>query len=683
MKRKIILKKYVSLHRGGIIAITAGLFIFVIALCFSSRLMSFCGASSIEKQMTRIEQGLQRELGYISEQRKAIIASEILNDALKKNDAPQILGLIQAEAEKRNVDCIIVTDKHGFVLARSNLPLQYGDNIFQTIVYGKKISQGEAVAAVDRTTRSPLSSISGSLIAEDNDTAGSIIISHVFNDSYAECLREKYLKPGAEIVFYASPEGVVGSSSDNKQTTQLINAYFSLGSDLVAQNFAGLSKEIKINGSYYAVRHIVFPGIEESPGGAFILLPVNHGFYGFVLAGCITILFFVLCFLPFFAKTNHRKKKTRRRKRSVPLFLLAGLALFIAAYAATVIKLDRASIELKESPYLIYNSVIKFVPETDIIRQFSEKTVAVRVFTGGEAINAISAVIRYDPRKVEVLDILTENSLCDPSFFLEKEIDRQNGLVTIACVVPSPGFSDPAGTVAELLMRPLTAGDASLEFAEETQVLANDGLGTSVLRTAADGCYQVMPQTFPAAGIRDPVPIFSPSHPNSGRWYRKKQIELLWPPIEGAVYRYAFNRGSDPAPQDMTSTTTDSSLNFSVDEDGVYYFCLQAEDARGNRGPVSRFKIMIDATPPLPPEILTSSQEVKRDEIVRLDFTAKDALSGLQSGFFVKINEGIFLPVKPPFYIPFLDCGEYFFVIRAFDKANNFSDSGVVIRVTD
>jgi len=67
--------------------------------------------------------------------------------------------------------------------------------------------------------------------------------------------------------------------------------------------------------------------------------------------------------------------------------------------------------------------------------------------------------------------------------------------------------------------------------------------------------------------------------------------------------------------------------------------------------------------------------------MVRFDFTAEDELSGIQKGFYVKFDEGIFLPVAPPLYMPFLNLGKYFVVIRIFDKAGNFSDSMIEINV--
>ncbi|MDO8676684.1 MAG: hypothetical protein Q7K16_03500 [Candidatus Azambacteria bacterium] len=670
--------KFVFLHRKEFVVTTVSLLILVTALLFSSQLISFLSAISIKKEGVKIETAIQQELNTVSRQREEIISSKTLNNALEKKDLLQLLTIAQAEAKKREVSFIVVTDVDGFVLTRSHLPTQRGDNLFQTTAHGRIIAMGETVTAAIHGARSPLIFVSASPISDGNLPIGGITVGYALNNSYATRFKEKYLKQGVQIVFYTPQEGIVGDSFNDKDKTQLFSAYFSLGSDLIAQNLAGLSKEIKINGSYYTIRHIIFPGIKESPGGVFIFFPIRHNSYSLFLAGSITLLFFVFYYLTFFLL-----KFLDHHKHRIPIFLLLGFILFIAIYFITLIKLDHSAIELNKSPYLIYNSIMKFEPESDVISQFSEKTIAIKVFPGGEAINAVNATIKYDPQTVEVLDIITTNSFCDPSFFLEKEIDKEKGEVRITCGIPNPGFSDAIGTVAELLVQPLGLQAISLEFSEETQVLANDGLGTNVLRTVTGGYYQVIGQEFATANIQNPFPIFSSSHPNSNRWYKNKNIRLSWSELSGGNYYYALNHVPTIDAKDKTLSIANNYLDISVSEDGIYYFHLQAQDAKGKRGPISSFKIMVDASPPSLPKIKASSEMIKKGDIVRLDFTSEDALSGLQSGFYVKINEGILLPVKPPFYIPFQESGEYPIVIRVFDKANNFSDSSVVIHVSD
>lgn len=674
---KLILK-FVFTHRKEVAVITITLLLFIITLVFSSQLVTSWSAFLIQEEVSRVEVVIQQELNFLSKQREQIISSKTINSALEKKDLLQLLTTVQAEAKNRGLSFIVVTDADGFVLARSHLPTQRGDNIFQATAHGRIIANGETVTAITPGVRTPLIFVSASQILDGALPIGGIIVGYTLDNSYANRFKKRYLQQDGQVAFYTSQEGIIGTSFTDEQTIPLINAYFSLGSDLVVQNLAGLSKEIKINDSYYVIRHIVFPGIGmgESPGGAFVFFPVRHNSYSLFLASGTILLFFVFYYLSFFLKFLFHPKQ------QIQVLLLAGPILFAVIYFVTLVKLNHSAIELKKSSHLIYNSVMKFEPEADMISQFSEKTIAIKVLTGGEAINAVSAIVNYDPKVVEILDILTTNSFCDPSFFVEKEISKEKTEARITCGIPNPGFSDPIGTVAELLIQPLGTKPISLEFTQETQVLANDGLGTDVLRMVTDGYYKVLPSGSTSTNTQNFIPIFSSSHPNSNRWYKNKNIKLSWPVLSGGTYHYTLSRSSTLSAEDKISSTTSNYLATSVNS-GIYYFHLQTKDARAKSGPVSSFKIMVDAFPPLPPKIQVSSEAIKKGDVVRLDFKSEDILSGLQSGFYVKMNEGIFLPVKPPFYIPFIESGEYLITIRVFDNANNFSDNSIVIYVSD
>jgi len=673
---KRLLKSH-FLHRREIIVTIISVSIFVIVLSFSSKLINFWNTFSSKREEIKIETATQKELNNISQQREQIIASGVFINPLKRGDVLEILTTSQIEAKKRNVD-VVITDKDGFVFSRSHMPGQQGDNIFQTTIQGINISEGKVVTDVVRGARSPLTLISGSFIKENDKPIGSIIVGHLLNDIYATDLQKEYLKDGEQIVFYTPQEGVVGDSLNDKSKTQLLNTYFSLGSDLISQNFTGISKEIKIGNDYYVIHHIIFSGLEENPGGAFILFPIHHNLLSLSLASFITFLFFVLYFITLFLL-----RSLYHHKHRLPFLLVIAFVLFISVYFISLIKLNNSPVEFNKTPYLIYNSTIKLEPESDIIKLSSEKTIAIKVSTGGESINAVSAVIKYDPKVVKIIDILTSNSFCDPSFFLEKEISDLKGEVRITCGSPNPGFSGSTGTVAELLVQPLSLMPISLEFTKETQVLANDGLGTNVLRMSTNGYYQVASTKYNFDNIKDTIPIFSLSHPNSNRWYNKKDIKLSWPQFLGGTYYYSLDKNPNFLMTDKMLSTTENNLKTSVEDDGIYYFHLQVKNTTGKTGPISNFKIMIDSTPPLTPDIQLSSQTIKKGEVLRLDFKSGDALSGLQSGFYVNINNNTFLPVNPPFYIPFMEKGEYPIVVRVFDKANNFSDNKVIVDVTD
>jgi hypothetical protein len=217
-----------------------------------------------------------------------------------------------------------------------------------------------------------------------------------------------------------------------------------------------------------------------------------------------------------------------------------------------------------------------------------------------------------------------------------------------------------------------------LRFDDETKILANDGLGTNVLRLAIDGSYNIVSYDD-QQNIGGPLTVYSYTHPNSERWYKRKNVQFSWSNIKGATYRYALNDIPDFIPGEE-NITSENSLSFDVDKDGVYYFHLLSEKD-GNTGTIIHYKIMIDSTPPLPPIIQASHTNIEPGEMVRFDFAGEDELSGIQKGFYVKFDEGIFLPVAPPLYMPFLSVGRYSVVIRAFDKAGNFNDAMVEIKV--
>jgi hypothetical protein len=87
---------------------------------------------------------------------------------------------------------------------------------------------------------------------------------------------------------------------------------------------------------------------------------------------------------------------------------------------------------------------------------------------------------------------------------------------------------------------------------------------------------------------------------------------------------------------------------------------------------------MIDMTPPDAPKILTSETDVPAGQVVRVEFSSKDGLSGLQKNFYVKFNGGLFLPVSSPLIIAYPK-GHHTIIVRAFDIAGNYSDGSIPI----
>ena len=294
--------------------------------------------------------------------------------------------------------------------------------------------------------------------------------------------------------------------------------------------------------------------------------------------------------------------------------------------------------------------------------------------SGGESINAVEAIVHFDPTSVSVVEVDTTRSFCDPGMFLEKSIDEQAGVVRVTCVVPSPGFSESSGIVAELLVQAVRDGAFTLTYDGETKVLAHDGLGTNVLRLAENGSYQAITDFI----TNSQAFVFSITHPNQARWYHNPNIHIAWLANPGFSYRYAVDQLADTVTLNSTSTT--NTYDFSVNKSGTYYFHIQPLKV-GKQGVITHYPIHVDIDPPDKPKILASARTVKSGDVVRLNFSSHDSLSGLQKTFYVKIGDSLLLPATAPLFIPLVEKGPIIIVVRAFDQAGNFGDSAIKIEV--
>jgi len=325
---------------------------------------------------------------------------------------------------------------------------------------------------------------------------------------------------------------------------------------------------------------------------------------------------------------------------------------------------QKSLIKLSEPRFTIYNSTMRLEPSSGILDREFEHRVAIEILTGGEPINAAEATLLYDPAKIRVADIITTRSFCSEDTFLEKSIDNESGRVRVACVAPGSGFSNGVAIAAELLIQPLAEGRFELLFGEDTKVLAHDGLGTNVLRQATDGSYQVAVQPRPGEEHIPQLLVFSPSHPNPARWYNKNAVRFTWLAKEGHGYRYEFGEpGQEPLEAGEIAGANE--LRFTVEKDGIYELKIAS----------TVYPVKIDTTPPSAPTIRASASAVRAGEVIRFEFEAADALSGLQPTFYLRQDGSLLLPVGKRFDTAFQKPGIYTITVRVFDNAGNFSDS--------
>jgi len=107
-------------------------------------------------------------------------------------------------------------------------------------------------------------------------------------------------------------------------------------------------------------------------------------------------------------------------------------------------------------------------------------------------INAIQADLGFNPEKVEVVDISTQNSFAN--IFIQKEINNETGYARLTGGLPNPGFFSDRGIFGTVFFRGKQPGVVKIDFLPSSMVLANDGRGTNVLRKLAAVSYLILPE---------------------------------------------------------------------------------------------------------------------------------------------------------------------------------------------
>lgn len=609
--------------------------------------------------------GVQQDEQYLLQQARELATKQYIRGAAQIPNT-ELTALLQDEQRARGLGGLLVTNGDGLVLARSVEVLRRSDYIFPATPYGRALFRDGTVATFDVGAVFPFVVIGGVTIDDTTGRIGSVVPFYPADDAYAHRFRDRYLGSNRQLVFYSKTYGVTGSTFDDSRIRALIAQGFHVGSDYFQKGITGT--HFIIEGQSYAVRNIAIPGVDESVGGALVFVPHYHIFVAAALAGIIGV---VLVGLTIFMYRRHRKGIPYRG------FILGIVIAMLILGRGYKIYLDHKAITLLRVQGTIYNATLSLDPAVSVFDRVTEQPVRVLVDTGGESINAVAAVITFDPLKIHISDvIIDQTSICSPQLVLQKDIDNENGRIDIECLIPNPGFVGLHGMVARLMVSPQQEGSANMVFSDDSRVLANDGLGTNVLRLATGAGYQIIDQKV--SDKRIPI-IFSESHPNQAAWYSDMNAQIAWQRgASGEEYRFALDQSPDAVPSG--SFHADTSARPTMDHDGIYYFHLQGKIGSALT-PVAHFEMRHDVTPP---EVVTASvseEDITPGDIVRFSFSAADATSGLQSNFYVQLDNGLLLPVGATFYTTFPSAGNHTVRIRVFDKAGNYTDNVKTIRV--
>jgi hypothetical protein len=317
--------------------------------------------------------------------------------------------------------------------------------------------------------------------------------------------------------------------------------------------------------------------------------------------------------------------------------------------------------------------------------------VQVKVNSGGVAINAADGTIIFDPDKLEVVRISKEDSIFT-LWVQEPTFSNSFGTINFAGGKPSPGFIGAAGTIFNIYFRAKTSGTTNLTFASGS-VLADDGKGTNILGSLGSGVYNLVAKeikTVPPEEIT-PQPTFgppkapivsSPDCPDENKWCSNNSPRLEWKlPQDVIAISYGIDKNPTTNPKEIFEPT--SSVSFSNLEDGIWYFHINFKNQYG-WGALTHRKLMVDTKPPLPFEIEVKMEDPTDPQPV-LFFDTSDELSGIEY-YELTIGQGEPFQVRGitkenPLKLPLQAPGKHLVVVRAFDKAGNFTDAKKEIEI--
>lgn len=312
--------------------------------------------------------------------------------------------------------------------------------------------------------------------------------------------------------------------------------------------------------------------------------------------------------------------------------------------------------------------------------------ISVFVNTGSEEVNTIEARLKFDPKKIQIVNPAAGKSFINV-WIAQPSYSNVAGTIIFQGGVPSPGIKTSSGLVSTVTFRAISPGQTSIEFLDSSKVLLNDGKGTDVLTSKPKGTYEIT--VPPPEGPK----IFSPSHTDQNKWYQNNNPTFSWEAEEGVEdFSYILDRSLYGAP-DNIGEGKETSVSYSDLEDGIWYFHIKAKKG-GSWGGISSYLAQIDTTPPavfspsanpvLRQPNLTTGQPI-------ITFFTTDALSGT-AYYQLKVIDlsdtgeagtGFFVEASSPYKISKLPVGEYEVAVRAFDNAGNWRDSSKKIEVFD
>ena len=323
-----------------------------------------------------------------------------------------------------------------------------------------------------------------------------------------------------------------------------------------------------------------------------------------------------------------------------------------------------------------FAATLQFSPASGTYSVRQTFSVDIIVSSSDQAVNAFSGEIQYPSDKLFAVSVSKANSIVN---FWTTNPTAGSGMVSYEGIALNPGYTGSHGNIVRVTFRALSEGTATLKY-KSASVLANDGLGTSVLNSTDTASYTITPAaqvepTTPVTtseGIPAAPVITSSTHPDQNGWYSTRVADLSWNlPSDVTGVLYTTNADPNGVPQASFGRATGRTTPALTD--GVWYTHVRFRNAN-DLSPITHFKTQIDTVAPSAISVkeLTGPDSAAK----KLELSAVDALSGIaQFGIAIDGKAEAMTPsigAATEYSTPPLARGEHSILVKAYDRAGNF-----------
>lgn len=295
-----------------------------------------------------------------------------------------------------------------------------------------------------------------------------------------------------------------------------------------------------------------------------------------------------------------------------------------------------------------------------------------------ESINAVSALLSFPGDALEVTSLSKSGTFIN-LWAEEPSFSNTKGTVSVEGVALNPGYSKASGKVISVTFKAKQAGNVSIAV-KSGSVLANDGNATDVLKTTGSAFVYINDDETPVEEVpkvaEAVIPtITSPTHPDSTKWYSRKDASFEWKLSSGVTaVRTIYSEKEKDTPSKVYDPPV-ANRSFTVDADGVYYFHAQFKNKSG-WGSVATYKFQVDSQAP---EVLKASfpdGSVTTNTTPAVSVQAEDSLSGVAK-LTMSVDNGqavdVALDPSTIYRLPKQSAGNHTVTINAIDNAGNTS----------